>query len=152
MASQLTEFLEQRKNKAQGVDWQTKKKEWLDALSRLHARINGLLQQSTIKGIATVDEIPVQLTEDFVGTYEAPELRLTVGDDVVVFSPVGFHVFGAAGRVDLRGDRDVVSLIRLPEASVKDEWQFVLQRLPTRRLAPLNQRSLLDAFERVMIP
>lgn len=43
MASQLTEFLEQRKSKAQGTDWEAKKKDWLDALSRLHSIIEGLL-------------------------------------------------------------------------------------------------------------
>ena len=48
------------------------------------------------KGIATFEDIPVTVSEDFVGTYEAPELRLTVGDDRVVFAPQGLNVYGAA--------------------------------------------------------
>ena len=104
------------------------------------------------KGIATFEDIPVTVSEDFVGTYEAPELRLTVGDDRVVFAPQGLNVYGAAGRVDLRGDRDVISLIRLPEEGIQKEWQFVLQRVPKLRTIPLDEQSLIEALEHVMIP
>jgi hypothetical protein len=147
MANQLAEFLSERKGKAQGVDWQAKKRGWLDAVLRLHQQIMDLVPSD----IADVVTTWIEVSEDFVGTYQAPELTLTVGDDRVVFSPKGLNVYGASGRVDLKGDRDVVTLIRLPEEE-SGEWQVVLQRVPRLVTVPLSERSLVEALERVMAP
>jgi hypothetical protein len=151
MANQLTEFLEDRKGKAHGVDWHAKKEEWIAALLRLHDKIGQLLEPSVSKGVATKMTTWIEITEDFIGTYSAPELRLVVGDDRVVFSPKALNVYGAAGRVDVKGDRDVIALIRLP-AEASGEWQFVLQRVPKLVTAPLDERSLVNALEHVMAP
>ncbi len=114
--------------------------------------VTGLLQPSIRKGIVAVDEDhQIEITEDFIGSYQVSELRLTVGDDRVVFSPKAMNVFGAAGRVDVRGDRDVLALIRLPDDE-SGEWHFVLQRVPKLVTVPLDEYSLVKALERVMAP
>ena len=151
MASQLVEFLEERKGKAQGGDWQARKEAWITSVERLHETIKHLLEPSEKKGIASIATNWIDITEDFVGTYTVPELKLTVGDDRVTFTPKGLIVYGASGRVDVRGDRDTVSLIRLPNEP-SGEWQVVLRRVPKIMTVPLGERSLVDLLERVMAP
>ena len=152
MTNQLLEFLEERKGKASSVDWHAKKEEWVAAVRRLHAKILDLLGPARNSGAVVTLQTEAELTEDFVGTYYAPVLKLTVGDDRVVFSPQGLHVYGASGRVDLRGDRGVVSLLFMPEKGVNHEWRFQMERAPSRLTVPLDEHSLLDALERVMAP
>jgi len=106
--------------------------------------------ESIRDGTVVVDELESEVTEDFIGTYKVPQLQLTVGRDRVVFSPKGVNVIGAKGRVDLRGDRDTVTLIRT--ASDGDgEWRVVLQRVPKFVAVPLDESSLAEALQRVML-
>lgn len=67
------------------------------------------------------------------------------------FRPKGVLVVGAAGRVDINGGRDMVTLIRSMQGG-DSEWAVVLQRVPHLRTAPLDPKSLRYALERVMLP
>jgi hypothetical protein len=148
MASQLIEFLEGRKVKAAGVDWEKRKAEWLNGITILYADIRALLHASIDQGVVKLHENKIEVAEDFIGTYEAKELRLAVGADRVVFTPVGANVFGAQGRVDLKGDRGRISLLW----NGGSEWQFVEQRLPELVLQEFNEASLLGALQSIMAP
>ena len=148
MASQLLEFLEGRNEKAQGLDWAAKKRDWVDAVPVLYSTIRSLLKTSTDKGIVTIREVSIEVTEDFIGTYTLPELRLTVGADRVSFTPIGANVVGALGRVDMKGDRDQFALLW----TGGNDWQVVVQRVPDLILIPLDEESLLDCLQRVMAP
>ena len=151
MASQLAEFLEGRKSKAQDVDWQAKREQWVAALLRLNDTITELLQPSIASGVASLVPSWVLVTEDLVGTYSAPELKLTVGGDRVSFTPAGLIVFRADGRVDVKGDFDSIPLIRHTHEGI-DDWEFLLQRVPEVVTVPLNEESLVQALQRVMAP
>jgi hypothetical protein len=148
MASQLIEFLEGRKEKAQGVDWEAKKNAWLDAVSLLYHEIGVLLGDSTKNGTVKAERVRIEVNEDFIGTYSVDELHLTVGNDRVIFKPAGTNVFGALGRVDMRGDRGEISLLW---TGGRNEWQFLVQ-LPDLVMAPLDEECLLEALQRVMAP
>ena len=152
MADQLTEFLRSKREQSAGgqVDWETKKAEWLASVQTLYTGIRKLMGESIRDGTVVVDELESEVTEDFIGTYKVPQLQLTVGRDRVVFSPKGVNVIGAKGRVDLWGDRDTVTLIRT--ASDGDgEWRVVLQRVPKFVAVPLDESSLAEALQRVML-
>ena len=41
------------------------------------------------------------LSEEHLGKYEIPKLKLIVGSEAIVLEPVGRHVLGARGRIDL---------------------------------------------------
>src|ERR1017187_2887288 len=90
-------------------------------------------------------------SEDYIGTYTIPALELTVGGERVEFRPKGVLVIGAAGRVDIRGGRDTVTLVKNTDKA-GGEWSMVLQRVPHLRTVPFDQESLKDALERVMLP
>jgi hypothetical protein len=152
MADQLTEFLRSKKEQSTRgeVDWEAKKAQWLTSLQRLYARIKDLMDESIRDGTVDVVEFEAEVNEDYIGTYPAPQLKLTVGRDRVVFSPKGVNVIGAEGRVDLQGDRDTVTLIRTAGAGDR-EWEVVLQRVPKLVAVPLDESSLAAALQHVML-
>jgi hypothetical protein len=101
--------------------------------------------------VLSSERVPIEVREDFIGTYAIDELRLTVGNDRVVFTPKGIAIIGAAGRVDLQGDRDTIPLIWRPGDEAGD-WQFLLQRMPKVVTVPLDEQALAQALQRVMAP
>jgi hypothetical protein len=74
-----------------------------------------------------------------------------VGNERVEFRPKGVTVIGVAGRVDVRGDRDTVTLFK-DSAETGNAWTVILQRVPNLRTVPLDRESLKDVLERVMLP
>ncbi len=74
-----------------------------------------------------------------------------MGAERVEFRPKGITVFGAAGRVDIQGECDAVTLLKDP-ADADRGWMIVLERVPHLKMAPLDRESLKYALERVMLP
>ena len=153
MEDQLVDFLRVRKQRATGqeIDWQAKREAWVRSVEGLYAFVQEMLRDSTVSKDVTVRTFETQVTEDFVGTYSIPVLEITVGTERVEFRPKGVTVIGASGRVDIRGERDTVTLLKDPQ-DAKSGWTVVLQRVPSLRTAPLDRESLKYALERVMLP
>ena len=100
-----------------------------------------------ITDIVEVDRTRMKtVQEQHIGSYEIPEMTLAVGDEQVLFSPKGVNVIGAAGRVDVRGDRGEAMLVRQPD----DRWSLVLSRTPKLQLVPLDDESFLEMLRSVM--
>ena len=153
MRDQLDDFLRSRKQQATrpDIDWQAKKNAWVGSVERLYEFVREILRDSIESEDITLRTFHTDVTEDFVGTYSVPVLEMTVGNERVQFLPKGITVIGASGRVDIRGERDSVTLVR-DEQDVNSGWSVVLQRVPNLRTAPLDGRSLQYALERVMLP
>jgi hypothetical protein len=153
MEDQLIEFLRTRKEQAPGpeIDWHAKKDTWVRSVNNLYALVEEILRDSIASKDVTVRTVDTQVTEDFVGTYSIPVLEMTVGAERVEFRPKGITVIGASGRVDIRGERDTMTLLR-DQPDVDSGWTVVLQRVPHLKMAPLNRESLKYALERVMLP
>lgn len=78
-------------------------REWLDHLDDLYTQIRGFLNDYVDSGAASVSSRDIQLNEEFIGPYMAPELILAIGSSKVTFTPVGTMLIGAKGRVDVQG-------------------------------------------------
>ncbi|MGC9950584.1 MAG: hypothetical protein ABSF64_29815 [Bryobacteraceae bacterium] len=152
MGDQLTEFL-RRKEQAAGppIDWQAKRDDWIRSVNGLYALVKSMLRESIESRAVTVRTFDVEATEDYIGTYTIQALELSVGGERVEFRPKGVLIIGGAGRVDINGGRDTVTLIKSTQAG-DSEWTVILQRVPHLRTAPLDRESLKDALERVMLP
>ena len=153
MADQLVDFLRSRKQQESSaeIDWQAKRDAWVRSVESLYSLIREMLRDSIDSKDVVVSTFPVQVTEDFIGTYVIPALELRVGSERVEFRPKGVTVIGAAGRVDIRGERDTVTLIK-GKSDATSGWTIVLQRVPNLTTVDLNRDSLKDALERVMLP
>jgi hypothetical protein len=153
MGDQLTEFLRSRKEQAAKpeINWQARKDNWVRSVEGLYALVRKMLRKSIESKDVSVRTFEMEVTEDYIGTYTIPALELTVGGERVEFRPKGVLVIGAAGRVDIRGGRDTVTLVKNTDKA-GGEWSMVLQRVPHLRTVPFDQESLKDALERVMLP
>jgi hypothetical protein len=112
----------------------------------LYSGIEEMLQDLISSGDVKTRTFVVQIFEDLMEPYSVPVLELTVGSDRVEFRPKSMRIIGAEGRVDLRGDRDTVMLLK-----EEGGWFLVMERSHPR-FAPSNRESLKTALERVMLP
>ena len=153
MEDQLVDFFRSRKQQAASpeLDWQAKKDTWVRSVVSLYAIVQEMLRDSIASNDVTVRTFETQVSEDFIGAYSIPVLEMTVGAERVEFRPKGITVIGASGRVDVRGERDTVTLLR-DQAGVNSEWTVVLQRVPRLETVPLSRESLKNALERLMLP
>ena len=153
MEDQLVDFLRTRKQQATSheIDWQAKRDAWVRSVENLYALVQELLRDSIAAKDVTIRISDSQVTEDFIGTYSIPVLEMTVGTERVEFRPKGVTVIGASGRVDIRGERDTVTLLR-DQQDAESGWTVVLQRVPSLRTASLDRESFKYALERVMLP
>jgi len=153
MGDQLTDFIRSRAEHAAKpeVNWQAKKSDWVRSVEDLYALVRKMLRMSIESKDVSVRTFDMDVTEDYVGTYTIPALELMVGGERVEFRPKGVVVVGVAGRVDIRGGRDTVTLVKNRD-DAGGEWALVLQRVPHLRTAPFDQESLKHALERVMLP
>ena len=153
MEDQLVDFLRSRKEQAAGpeIDWQAKKDAWVRSVETLYELVQGMLSDSIASKDVIVRTFEMQVTEDFIGTYSIPVLELTVGSERVEFRPKGITVIGAAGRLDIRGEVDTVTLLK-DTANADSGWTIILQRIPHLKMVQLDRESLKYALERVMLP
>jgi hypothetical protein len=153
MEDQLVDFLRARKEQAASpeIDWQTKRDTWIRSVEGLYTLVREMLQKSIAAKDVTVRTFDIDVHEDLVGTYSIPVLKIAVGAERVEFRPKGITVIGASGRVDIRGERDAVTLLR-DQPDVTSGWTVVLQRVPHLKTAQFDQKSLKYALEKVMLP
>ncbi|MGA2183902.1 MAG: hypothetical protein ABSH47_12805 [Bryobacteraceae bacterium] len=154
VGDQLTDFIRSRNEQAgtPEIDWQAKKNEWVRSVGELYAVVQAMLRDSVKSRDVTIRTINVELTERFIGTYTIPVLELSVGGERVEFRPKGITIIGATGRVDVRGERDTVTLVNNAPNQKDGEWVVVLQRVPHLKMAQFDRESLKYVLERVMLP
>ena len=98
------------------------------------------------KKTVTVQRHPKHLTENYIGTYQANDLTLVIGNEQVRFSPRGRNIVGASGRVDILGERGETILIQQADSN----WAFVRSRQPKLETVPLDESTLAEVLQLVM--
>ncbi len=153
MADQLIDFIRAKTEKSQlpQIDWQAKKDRWVCAVDILYQQVSKMLLNPTGAEGVSLRRIPVEVSEEFVGTYSIEALEIILGSERVEFRPKGLTVIGASGRVDVRGDRDVVTLI-WQDGETDGEWRVVAERVPKLKEIPFDRDALKIVLERVMLP
>lgn len=149
MNQSLTDLF-QKKQKRSGadtrIDWDARRDKYLVEVEDLYRQIEGILAEPIEQKAVTLQRRPKQLTENYIGTYSADDLILATGDEQVRFSPRGRNIGGAAGRVDVVGERGEATLIVQPDS----RWGFVQARQPTLRVVPFDESTLADVLQLVM--
>ena len=116
-AETFDEFVKQRaaqaNENAEEVDWGKARATWLRELDHLYDCMEAYLKSYTDSGQIRIERQAVQLTEDYLGTYDAEKLALFIGNDKVVAEPVGALLIGSQGRVDLSGNRKTLRIVLL---------------------------------------
>ncbi|MBK1782599.1 hypothetical protein JHL22_15405 [Advenella sp. WQ 585] len=175
----FNEFLkrvDQQKKETQAIDWEKKKNEWLAYLNKLYEKFNLYLEEYIAEGIITINYQNVSITEEYIGSYTAPEMIINLGNEQVILTPVGTNLIGAKGRVDIAGrlgsaqlvlidanTRNVNDPLRKPESENQEptneseekkalpktwEWKFV-SAPPTRKFQPVNEETIYSVIMEV---
>lgn len=137
--------------------------EWKEATTSLMKELRDYLAEYEKDGSLLFSDDSVRLTEERLGSYSVPAMRLTVGPIVILIQPVGRLIIGAFGRVDLHrhgraGQNQRVMLVRLPKSKTDAAliWHVVMPeaaanrggRLPPRKqFIPLTKETLEQAIE-----
>jgi hypothetical protein len=90
-----------RKSGGSSFDWEREKAEWLRQLDSLHERISGFLKPYIDAGQVSVSTRSVEVNEEHLGTYLAPQMSISIGTKTVALEPMGTVQVGNRGRVDV---------------------------------------------------
>ena len=112
-------FVQRRLKEAQAedsskkVDWGRTRDDWILSLRDLYASMEKYLKKYTETGQIHVARDKIQISEEYLGSYEVETITFQIGNDKVVAKPIGARMIGAAGRVDLIGARGTLRLVFL---------------------------------------
>lgn len=126
------------------VDWEEKKDKWLKHIARLYKMIRGWIAPLETEGTVRYQTASENFEEDYIGRYHADVLTLLIGKQRVEFQPKGTLIIGANGRVDVRGQRGIRTLVLKG-----NEW-FIVERSPRLKTFPFNEDSFQDVLQEVM--
>jgi hypothetical protein len=157
----LKEFLESEADKLRSEQAAalTERQEWIAAVERLLAQIKEWLGEADTKEILRIEEAPLRLSEQGLGTYEIPALTIGLGTREVRIKPVArfvaaplrstgiIHVPRAYGRVDLTNGLDRYMIFRT-ELEPDDRWIMIEQNEPL--MEPLDRKSFEAAFQSLL--
>ncbi|MGA3042038.1 MAG: hypothetical protein ABSF54_14730 [Bryobacteraceae bacterium] len=88
---------------AERVDWAKERDDWLGHLRELYDQIESFLAEYIKAGEIGCNYRDIQLNEENIGSYSAPEMILKIGRQEIAMTPVGTLLIGSKGRVDVEG-------------------------------------------------
>jgi hypothetical protein len=128
-------------------DWQKEKALWLTDLQRLFNMIAVWLAPMEKEGLLKYHQRDIEIYEEDLGTYKAPQIRIEAFGDYVDLVPVGTVLIGGYGRVDLvsrNGERAILALQKRG-----GQWAF-LERTPRVQYYPLTEENFEDILSRLL--
>ena len=160
----LSKLAEQEKRAKQAIeDRQKLLEEWQQAVAAALAEVRSYLAEYQNDGSLSLAEDTIRLTEDGLGAYDVPVLKVSVGPAVILVQPLGRLIDTTSGRIDMHCQgrnavRQRVTLFRMPTASngskltwhirMPQEAKTLLGRLrPRERTLPLSKDTLEQAIE-----
>ena len=111
------EFVKQRtdqaRQSAEALNSEETLADWLRELDDLYSAMEEYLQSYTESGQIMIERRSVELAEDYLGTYDAEALAMSIGNDEIIAQPVGTMLIGSSGRVDLTGPCKTLRIVLL---------------------------------------
>lgn len=134
------------------IDWTARKNAWIEALRDLFDEIRGWLQLLIVDGTVQIQNEEVHLTEQFIGSYQAPVMKIWVGGlPKASVRPKGTLIVGGLGRVDVEGPRGVSTLILLTKdqsllshEQIKQAKWYVVGK--DKKPLPLDESAFQQVF------
>src|SRR5262249_14670420 len=133
--------------------------EWIASVERLLAQIKEWLGQVDTQRILMIEEAPIRIAEQGLGTYEIPALTIGLGTREVRIKPVArhglaplrvtgrFEVPRAHGRVDMTNGLDRFMIFRT-EPEPEDHW--IITEADEPLLERFDRKSFETAFQSLL--
>ena len=106
------------------IDWDQKRKEWLQHLDQFYKLVEEFMREYVDQGKVRLQRGTKELHEEFIGDYSVDTMALHIGLNKVVFDPAGTNLIGAKGRVDMRSAKGTVKFVLVPEDTTAVNWTF----------------------------
>src|SRR5436190_1422248 len=92
------EFLEKKRaQQSHSKERRERRDEWVTAVGRLIEQLRSWLTESDPAGVLDVVPIEIERTEQALGIYTVPGLKISLGEAAVQVVPVGRNVVGIVG-------------------------------------------------------
>jgi hypothetical protein len=140
--------------------------EWQQAVGALLDELRGHLAEYENDGVLTLSPDTIRLTEDGLGAYEVPVLKIGAGSAVILVQPLGRLIDATSGRIDMHCQGRVagsqrVTLLRMPPSSngstlmwhirmPQEARSALLRLLPRIRTVPLSKATLEQAIDHLL--
>lgn len=126
------------------IDWDARINNWQAAINNLYNIVRCWLQPLEDDGTVRYLRSTVTINEEHVENYKVEVLSVLIGSQRIAFHPKGTFIIGADGRIDVRGQRAVRTLV------LNDNEWFVVERTPQVKTLPFNEDSFQDLLREVM--
>lgn len=131
--------------KKPSIDWETQKKDWLESLEKLYEQVRLYLKDYCDSGRMELESRSVQLSEEDIGVYDAPQMVIKIGGNHATLTPVGTMLLGAWGRVDMSGVAGEERLLRVGKGTttirVKVSIRVDRQKQPPQEEGPQEETT-----------
>jgi hypothetical protein len=89
-------------------------KSWFENIDDLFNKVSSFLKPFLDDGTISIRYQTISMNEEWLGIYETRKLIIKIGANEVELVPVGRMIFGAQGRVDIKGPIDFKKLLLVP--------------------------------------
>jgi hypothetical protein len=118
-------FLKKRKEEqAQEteVDWEQRETQWIASVTAFYNNVKNWLEPFIASGLLIIrEDIWTNSDEEYLGKYDVKKLNIIIGKtDLITLTPRGKFIVGGYGRIDMRGPKGVISIIKKTE----NKWKF----------------------------
>ncbi len=144
------EFLEDKKktdtkDKTKSVNWDERKEKWINSVEHLYKLVDEIIVSNFEEAGFEIQKKKkeIQITEDYLGTYNLSRYYLKANNIEITFNPIGSIILGAYGRVDMILSFDTFKLI-MPEWNV---WKIVKGFGGARNLVDFNVENVNVLFQ-----
>lgn len=93
------------------VNWSYEKKNWLANLENLFSDVQTWLREYVDAGKVRLEFNDIDIQEEVLGTYQAKELKIFIGNKMALLTPIGTILIGTRGRADLSGRAGTIKFI-----------------------------------------
>ena len=109
---EFDDFLKKEEEKKKpSVDWDAKKKWWLEQLETLYTNIQDWLKEYIDEKKISIEFSEIDIYEEALGTYTARQMRIKVSDKIATLTPIGTILIGAKGRIDMKSNAGTIRFI-----------------------------------------
>lgn len=79
------------------------KKEWIERVNNLFELIHNWLEPLQKNDYLRISYADIRITEELIGQYNSKKMIITFfNNEKIELEPIGLHIIGAKGRVDMR--------------------------------------------------
>lgn len=149
----IRDKLKKEKDKRSCVNWEERKNGWLSKIDNLYNDIDSWFRP--FDGDIKVERQEIEINEEYIGSYNAPKMKIKVGAEHVTLTPRATLIIGGYGRVDMAGLDGEAMLLLLPKKDVKKAsiescaW-YIATRSSRHDPIPLDENTFASALESIM--